>query len=474
MKKTAVFLILSVLLILLISNRFLNSKKDPLDPSKPVSITVWHYYNGNVKDKFDALVNKFNETLGKEKGIVVDAKSHGDVQQLAEQVFNAANKAIGSQAMPDIFAAYPDNAFRVDQITELCDVEKYFTSEELKNYRKEFVDEGRFGNEQKLKIIPIAKSTENLYLNKTYWEPFAKATGASLEDLSTWEGIIKTAKKYKEYSGKAFLSIDANANYMLVSSIELGQEMYSYNGDTAKLNFNEGVASKIWDNYYVPSLNGYFKKTGRFSSDDAKTGTVLAYTGSTAGAAYFPKEVSFSSTEVYPIDVITLPYPHFQNAAPYAIQQGAGMCISKSDPAHEYASALFLKWFTDVDQNIDFAVSTGYFPVKNEALKADKILDALNKAKIVNNAVKKSIETTVIMFNTYSLYGNKPFKGSYEMRTLLENNLSKFMQKNTTILESRVRNGEKGEEVITDLTSKDSFHKWYNEFLEEADLTISK
>lgn len=40
-----------------------------LDPSNPVSLTVWHYYNGAQQAAFDALVSEFNATKGKELGL---------------------------------------------------------------------------------------------------------------------------------------------------------------------------------------------------------------------------------------------------------------------------------------------------------------------------------------------------------------------------------------------------------------------
>ena len=43
-----------------------------LDPSNPVSLTVWHYYNGAQQTAFDELVSEFNATEGKEKGIYVE------------------------------------------------------------------------------------------------------------------------------------------------------------------------------------------------------------------------------------------------------------------------------------------------------------------------------------------------------------------------------------------------------------------
>jgi multiple sugar transport system substrate-binding protein len=474
MKKKVLLLGVLVMALFFVVNKAFNVKKDPLNPTKPITITIWHYYNGNVKDKFDAIVDKFNETIGVERGVVIDSKSHGDVQQLANAVYDAANKTIGSQAMPDIFAAYPDNAYRVNKIVELVDLEQYFSQEELKKFRQEFLEEGRFGTESKLRIVPIAKSTEVLYLNKTYWDYFEKATGAKLEDLNTWEGLVRTAQKYKNYSGKAFFSIDGNANYMLLASMQLGKEMYIYDGNRAKLNFDKDAAYKIWENYYIPYLNGYFTKTGRFSSDDAKTGAVLAYTGSTAGAAYFPKQVAFSQEQVYPIDVNILPYPYFENGKQYAVQQGAGMCITKSDKVHEYAAALFLKWFTDIDQNIDFAVSSAYFPVKSEALTENKILTSLDKVAVTNEAIRKTIRTTLKMFDSYTLYGNKPFEGSYDVRVLLENNLFKFVQKDLESLEKRVAKGEERSKVIESLSSKENFDKWYKSFTEEAQKIMSK
>ena len=313
-----------------------------LDPDNPITVSVWNYYNGSTKNQFDRLVSEFNETIGTEKGIVIEAQSYGSVNDLADAVFASANKEIGSMPMPDVFAAYPDNAFRINKISELVSLNDYFSEDELEEIKPEFLSEGQFGNNQNLKILPIAKSTEILYLNKTYWDAFAAETGASLDSLATWEGLVKTAKRYYNHTGKSFFSLDANANYMLVSAMELGGNLYTFDGDTATLNLSEDTAYRIWNNFYIPYINGYFVKSGRFSSDDAKTGNIVAYSGSTAGAAYFPTEIAIAD-QLVPVELITLPYPIFENTKPYVIQQGAGMCISQSDHAHEYAAAGIFK-----------------------------------------------------------------------------------------------------------------------------------
>ena len=474
MKKRLLLSTLFLLnLLILASCSMLPNNEKLLDPENPITVIVWNYYNGSIKDKFDALVTDFNDTVGAEMGIVVEAQSYGDVNELADAVFDSANKEIGAMPMPDIFAAYPDNAFRINQVSELINLKEYFSEDELNEIREEFLAEGMFGDEQTLKILPIAKSTENLYLNKTYWDSFAAETGVRLDSLATWEGLVQTAKKYYEYSGKAFLSIDGNANYMLVSAMQLGEEMYSYHGDIVSLNFSQDTAYRIWINYYIPYLNGYFTKSGRFSSDDAKTGLVAAYTGSTAGASYFPVEVAKGDNYV-PIDVITLPYPYFEGSNAYAVQQGAGMCISKSDSSHEYAASIFLKWFIDLPQNIEFAVSTGYLPVKLQALNADTILAEMDSENISNIAVKKSIVTTMDMFQTHSLYGNKPFKGSYEIRSIIETHLLDHVKKDIEILDQRVENGENLLDVIEEMSSKEQFRNWYQEFTIEIQTVLEQ
>jgi multiple sugar transport system substrate-binding protein len=473
MKKHKIIICIMSVALIIGTFSACTKKNNYLDPDNPITISVWHYYNGTVKNRFDSLVNDFNETIGMEQGVVVDAQSYGDVNELADAVYNAASKNIGAQEVPDIFAAYPDNAFRVNKIIELVDIEAYFSDEELGEIRSEFLDEGRFGKEQILKILPIAKSTENFYLNKTYWDKFAEETGADINDLSTWEGIIKTAELYYNNTGNSFFCIDANANFMLITSKQLGEEFYTYNGNDVELNFSEENAYKIWEGFYVPYIRGYFAKTGRFSSDDAKTGNILAYTGSTAGASYFPTEITDDGKSVA-IEVLTLPYPCFENGELYAVQQGAGMCIAKSDKAHEYGASLFLKWFIDEPQNVKFAVTTAYFPVKKAALNEETLLNEVNEAEVSIEAIKKSIKTTMQMFENYSLYGNRPFEGSYEMRSLLENHLFNRVQEDLMLLNERVSGGEERIKVIDELISKEKFLEWYQQFKEEASQILSK
>ena len=84
--------------------------KSPLDPKHPVSLTVWHYYNGTQQAAFDALVEEFNDTVGRDLGIYVQGYSQGSVSDLESAVRDAIGGKVGAASMPDIFSSYADTA----------------------------------------------------------------------------------------------------------------------------------------------------------------------------------------------------------------------------------------------------------------------------------------------------------------------------------------------------------------------------
>ena len=134
-------------------------------PENPVTVTVWHYYNGPQQQAFADLVNEFNETVGREKGIAVQQSSQATVTDLETSGRAAANREVGAPEVPNIFAAYADTAYAVDRLGLVADLRPYLTDEELAEYVPGYLEEGAFSGEGTLKIFPIAKSVEKLMLN---------------------------------------------------------------------------------------------------------------------------------------------------------------------------------------------------------------------------------------------------------------------------------------------------------------------
>lgn len=136
---------------------------------QPISVTVWTYYNGTLLESFNTLVKTFNETVGKEKGIIVEAYSQGSVNELEASVMQSAEGKVGAAAMPNIFSAYADTAYALDKLGLVVDVSSYLTADERAAYVDNYLTEGDFGQTGSIKIFPVAKSTELLFLNETDW-----------------------------------------------------------------------------------------------------------------------------------------------------------------------------------------------------------------------------------------------------------------------------------------------------------------
>ena len=82
--------------------------------TEPITLTVWTYYSGEQLDAFNELVDSFNDTVGKEKGIIVESSSQGSVNELESNVMDAAQEKVGASDMPNIFSAYADTAYKLD------------------------------------------------------------------------------------------------------------------------------------------------------------------------------------------------------------------------------------------------------------------------------------------------------------------------------------------------------------------------
>lgn len=129
-------------------------RQNPLDPKNPVSLTIWHYYNGSQQVAFDALVEKFNTTVGREKGISVQSYSQGSVSDLEAAVKDSINEKVGANTMPDIFSSYADTAYEIEQAGALANLSDYLSKEELERYVDSYIQEGCIAADGSLRIFP--------------------------------------------------------------------------------------------------------------------------------------------------------------------------------------------------------------------------------------------------------------------------------------------------------------------------------
>ena len=433
----------------------------------PTTITVWNYYSGDLLSSFNALVGQFNATVGKEKNIVVESFNQGNVTDLEANVLAAAQGKVGAAALPNLYSGYADMAYDLDLMGKVVDLAPYLTAKEKAAYVDGFLSEGDLMNNGELKIFPVAKSTELLYLNATDWAPFAAATGVTYDDLATLEGVVEVARQYYDWTdamtstpndGKAFFGRDALANYLLCGAQEMGLTIFDTKNGVMTLHFDKDVIRKLWDNFYVPYIKGWFGASGRFRSDDVKTGNLLAYVGSSASSPFFPAQVMTNDAESHAIEPAILPCPSFAGCAPVAAQQGAGMIVTKGTDAQIRACVEFLKWFTQPEHNISFSVDSGYLPVTTaandmEAIKTSGLELSPKMERILSNAVQSVKNNT--------LYTPSAFVGGSKARKVLEYSLSDLASADRATVQERVAAGQPAADAEAEFLTDEYFDAWY-------------
>lgn len=399
-KKKFIPIILGIILLYSVTG----CDKLKLDPKNPVTITMWHNYGGQMQNVMDELIDEFNSSIGRKKGVIISVTSISATKDIQEKLFMIAAGDPGAPEMPDIVTAYPKTALILSKEGLLVPLDDHFTGKELEAYLRQFIEEGRLPD-GKLYVFPIAKSTEVLFVNQTLFNRFFAATGVTLDCLATFEGIAEAAVKYyewtdsltpdKENDGKAFYTSDSWFNIAQVGIAQLGGEFVA----PESLNFASDAFWRVWDFTVTPALTGGYAVTNGYSSDLSKTGEIVCSTGSTAGILFYGDSITYPDNTTEATTYTVLPYPVFQGGKKIALQRGGGMCIGRSSPKKEYAATLFLKWFTQPEQNMRFVSSTGYLPVTKEAFESNMKRE-INAVE--NRNLKKLLEAAMQMYEEYT------------------------------------------------------------------------
>ncbi len=344
------------------------------DPRNPVVLTLWHNLRGPLKQTTGAMIDDFNRTEGKRKGIVLSVMSIAESAILHENLEMIANDDLGAPRPPDMTTIHPRAAFALVRKGMLADIGSRFTKKELDAYVPRFLEEGRMPD-GKLYVFPVAKSTEALFVNRTFFDRFAAETGTSFEQLSTVEGLIEVARIYYEWTdaqtpdipddGKAFFMIDSLFNFAEIGFAQLGENFF-HDGVP---NLASPIFKRVCSAFYEAAVKGHAAIYDGYSLDLIRTGEIICCIGSTAGVAFCPSAVTHADNSSEPVEFDMLPYPVFTGGRKIAIQRGSGFCVFRSTPEKEYAAGVFLKWLTEPERDLLFLDATGYLPVTRKALE---------------------------------------------------------------------------------------------------------
>ena len=334
-----------------------------LDPHHPVTLTMWHVYGAQTSSPMNTLIERFNQTVGKEHGVTISVTSVSNSTAIHGALVDAAHARPGAGDLPDLFICYPKTLIAMGSDLAL-DWGSVFSEEELRAFVPQFLEEGRIDG--KLKVFPVSKSTNTLYINATLFDQFGRECGITYDDLATWEGLFRAAKLYHTWShGKPFFMYDDWLHYAMLNTEALGEPFFVNN----RINWDSSALHRVWRALAGAALNGEVCLMPGYSTKAIMMGEAVCGVESSASILYFKDTVTFKDNSTMPLRLTALPVPRFEGAKRLDLQRGCGLCTLKSSPQKMQAAVLFCKWLTEAENNLSFVIKGGYIPVRQESYR---------------------------------------------------------------------------------------------------------
>ncbi len=332
----------------------------------PVEIEFWHAMSGPNETAVNHLVEEFNATVGKEKGITVKPVYQGSYPDLKSKI----TAAIRAKSAPAIAQAYPDWVAEYLQSGAVVELDDYIFDKEvgIENFddiAKAYRDENSQYEGGKFYSLPFNKSTEVLYYNKTFFEE------NNLEVPTTWEELEEVSKKITELTGNPAFGFDSAENAFLTLVKQFGGEYTNTKGEVL---FGESDAAvEMLEMIQKNTDAGYWRLPGedKSMSGPFTSGLVQMFVGSTSGAAH----VINGLKETNAFEWSAAPIPQKSEDTKAVIQQGTNVVVMKQGSTTDeqvYAAYEFAKFLGTHDANLYWTMNTGYLPIRQTVVDSEE------------------------------------------------------------------------------------------------------
>lgn len=396
----------------------------PAYDGSEVTITFYNTMGSNLTTVLDAYIAEFNALY---PNIKVEYTSVGSYDDVRDQI----SKEIPEGIQPNIAYCYPDHVAlynlakavqtldayiesdavitRADGTTEIMGL----TDEQKADFIEGYYNEGREFGDGLMYTMPLSKSTEVLYYNKTFFD------ANNLTVPTTWAELEEVCKKIIEIDPMSIpLGYDSEANWFITMT-----EQYNnpYTSATAPHFLFDNAENKefikMFRDWYqegyltTQSLYGTYT-SGLFTS----TGDIKSYMsiGSSAGATYQRPAKNADGTYPFEVGIATIPQVDASNKK--VISQGPSLCIfKKANPQEVAASWLFVKYLTTtVEFQAEFSMASGYVPVIKSVAGNEIYADFIANADGGNFVSALSAKVCLEQQDAY--YTSPAFNGSSTAR----------------------------------------------------------
>ncbi len=411
-----------------------------------VTIKFYHTMGSNLTAVLDAYIEEFNALY---PNITVEYTSVGGYDDVRDQV--STEITVGSQ--PNIAYCYPDHVAmynlakavatldnliesdieiaRADGTTEILGL----TDEQKADFIEGYYMEGQQFGDGLMYTMPLSKSTEVLYYNKTFFD----ANGLTVP--TTWDEMEEVCAKIKAIDPNSIpLGYDSEANWFITMCEQYGSD-YTSATDPHFLFDNEQNHAFVkefrewYEKGYLTTQTLYGAYTsGLFTS----TSEIKSYMsiGSSAGATYQRPAANADGSYPFEVGIATIPQVNAENKK--VISQGPSICIfEKSNPQEVIASWLFVKFLTtNVAFQAEFSMASGYVPVLKSVAENEVYAEFLASAN--GGSYISALSAKVCLEQEEAYYTSPAFNGSSTARDQVGALMSKCLAATATDVDSMI------------------------------------
>ena len=412
-----------------------------------VTIKFAHTMGAKLQEVLNYHIGEFNKLY---PNIHIEHSSYGGWGDIAGQI----NTEMAADNQPNIAYCYPDHVAMYNMAKAVVTLDNLIastepatkgdgttetlglTAEQIADFIPGFYNEGKVYGDNQMYTMPMSKSTEVLYYNKTFFE----ANGLTVP--TTWEEMEATCEKILALDPKSIpLGYDSEDNWFITMCEQNGFDYTSASGEHYLFNNdnNKGFVKTLREWYekgYVTTEALYGSYTsGLFTELDKTVSHSYMCIGSSGGASYqIPADRAF--------EVGIAPIPQANTSNKKVISQGPSLCILKSGKStdqHILASWLFVKYLTtNMAFQTEFSSTSGYMPVLESAQDNEIYAQWLGKANGAEFLTALVVKVGLEEADTY--FTSPAFNGSSVARAQVGTLLAKCMSESASDVDSLINN----------------------------------
>lgn len=339
-----------------------NNAAEKSENNEVTEITFWFANGDTVVTYIDEATQRFNSTVGAEKGIHVTAEYQGDYVELHQKL----QAAYIAQTAPQltVLEIGAVGMFAEGGMIEPLDERIAEDGVDMSDFHDGLVYNCYI--DDKCYALPFLRSTSILYMNKTLLEQ----AGIDTKNIESWDDIAEASEILKEKTGKYGISMPIN--YWFHEAFMLTEGGFTVNEDETVCTVDNDVNRKIISYFkdlrdrglaHLYPYAEYEKMSADLMNQDA-----AFFFQSTGGLSQM---MSVANELGFELQTAFIP-----KGTQYGVTTGGcniamlkGLTKEQQDAAWEY-----IKYITSTEETVEASIVTGYLATRKSALENDKMI----------------------------------------------------------------------------------------------------